>query len=82
MSIKQFFILFKVQCTKVKNQRTRALSKWTKKRLKIALAVLDAVRNKFLDTQEFIDSTLEKEFEKERMSADEVIFCFYTCKKN
>ena len=47
-----------------------------KKRLKIALAVLDAVRNRFPETQEFIDSTLKKECEKERMTADEVIFCF------
>ena len=47
-----------------------------KERLKIALAVLDAVRKRFRETQEFIDSTIEKECEKERMTADEVIFCF------
>ena len=47
-----------------------------KKRLEIASAVLDAVRNRSPETQEFIDSTLEKECEKERMTADEVIFCF------
>ena len=75
MSIKQFSILFKAQCTKVKNQRTRVI-KMDKERLKIALAVLDAVRNRFRETQEFIDSTIEKECEKERMTADEVIFCF------
>ena len=45
-----------------------------KKRLKIALAVLDAVKIRFLETQEFIDSTLKEECEKERMTADEVIF--------
>ena len=45
-----------------------------KKRFKIALAVLDAVRNKFPETQQFIDNTLEKECEKERMTADEEIF--------
>ena len=44
-----------------------------KKRLKIALSVLDAVKVRFPETQEFIDSTLKKEFEKERMNADEVI---------
>ena len=32
-----------------------------KKRLKIALSVLDAVRNRFLTTNEFIDSTLKEE---------------------
>ena len=44
-----------------------------KKRLKIALAVLDADKSKFPETQEFIDSTLKEECEKERMTADEVI---------
>ena len=45
-----------------------------KKRLKIALTVLDAVINKFPETQKFIDSTLKEESEKESMTADEVIF--------
>ena len=45
-----------------------------KKRLKVALAVLDAVRGRFPETQEFIDSTLKEESEKEIMTADEVIF--------
>ena len=40
-----------------------------KKRLKIALAVLDAVWGKFPETQEFIDSTLKEECEKEKMTA-------------
>ena len=52
-----------------------------KKRFKIALAVLDAVRNKFPETQEFIDSTLQKECEKDRMTSDEVIFCKFKSKK-
>ena len=48
-----------------------------KKRLKIALAVLNAVRSTFLETNEFTDSTLKEECEKERMTADKVIFfCF------
>ena len=54
-----------------KSKNTCVLSKWTKKRLKIALAVLDAVRGKFPETQEFIDSTLKEECEKEKMTADE-----------
>ena len=45
-----------------------------KKRLKIALAVLDAIKSRFPETQEFIDSTLREECEKERITADEVIF--------
>ena len=50
--------------------------KMDKKRLKIALSVLDAVRSTFSETNEFIDSTLKEECEKERMIVVEVIFCF------
>ena len=52
-----------------------------KKRLKIALSVLVAVRVRFPETQEFIDSTLKEECEKERMTADEVIFYKFQSKK-
>ena len=45
-----------------------------KKRLKIALAVLNAVRSTFSETNEFIDSTLKEECEREKITADEVIF--------
>ena len=45
-----------------------------KKRLKIILAVLNAVRSTFPETNEFIDSTLKEECGKERMTVDEVIF--------
>ena len=44
------------------------------KRLKIALAVLNAVRSTFLETNEFIDSTSKEECEKEKMTSDEVKF--------
>ena len=50
------------------------LPKWTKKRLKIALAFSDAVKSKFPETNEFIDDTLKEECEKEKITADEVIF--------
>ena len=52
-----------------------------KKRLKVALAVLDAVRGRFPETQEFIDSTLKEECEKEKMTADEVIFLLLNLQK-
>ena len=58
---------------KLKNTR---VIKMDKKQLKIALAVLYAVKSRFLGTREFIDSTLKEECEKEGMTADEVIFCF------
>ena len=50
--------------------------KMDKKRVKIVLAVLNAVRSTFSETNEFIDSTLKEECEKEEMTADEVIFYF------
>ena len=43
------------------------------KRLKFALSVLDAVRNRFSETTEFIDSALKEECEKERITSDEII---------
>ena len=52
-----------------------------KKRLKIALAVLNAVRNTFPETNEFIDSTLKEECEKEKMTAEEVIFLLLNLQK-
>ena len=52
-----------------------------KKRLTIALAVLDAVTSAFLKNNGFIDSTLKEECEKEKMTADHVIFYFWTYKK-
>ena len=42
--------------------------------MKVALVVLDAVKSKFPETQEFIDDTLKDECEKEKITADEVIF--------
>ena len=45
-----------------------------KKRLKTDLAVLNAVKSRFPETNEFIDSTLKEECEKEKITADEVIF--------
>ena len=55
--------------------------KMDKKRLRIALSVLYADRNRFLETNEFIDSTLKKECEKEKITADEVIFYKFKSKK-
>ena len=52
-----------------------------KTRLKIALAFLDAVRSTIPETNEFIDSTLKEECEKEKMTADEVIFLLLNLQK-
>ena len=43
--------------------------------MKVAsLVILDAVKSKFPETQEIIDNTLKEECEKEKNTADEVIF--------
>ena len=47
-----------------------------KNQLKSALSVLDTVRNRFPETNEFIDSTLKEECEKEKMTADGVSLKF------
>ena len=52
-----------------------------RKQLKIALSILDAVANRFPETNEFIDSTLKEECEKERITEDEVIFYKFKSKK-
>ena len=56
-------------------EHTRVI-KMDKKQLKLASAVLNAVRSTFPETNEFTYSTLKEECEKEGMTADEVIFCF------
>ena len=55
--------------------------KMDKKQLKIALAVLNAARSTFPWTNEFIDSTLKEECEKERITAEEVIFLLLNLQK-
>ena len=55
--------------------------KMDKKRLNVALSVLDAVRSTFPKTNEFIDNSLKEECEKERMTVDEVIFYNFKSKK-
>ena len=45
-----------------------------KKRLKVALVVLNAVKSRFPDTKAFIDDPLKEECEKENIIADEAIF--------
>ena len=51
-------------------KKTRVNYQNGQKTIKIALSVLDAVRNTFPETNEFIDNTLKEECEKERITAD------------
>ena len=52
-----------------------------KKRLKIVLAVFDPVKSRFLETQEFIGSTLKEKYEEEKITPDEVFFYKFKSKK-
>ena len=52
-----------------------------KKQLKIALALLDAVRSTFPETNKFIDSTLKEECEKVKITADKVFFLLLNLQK-
>ena len=52
-----------------------------KKPLNVALAVLNAVRSTFPETNEFIDITLREECEREKMTADEAIFLLLNLQK-
>ena len=52
-----------------------------KKRLKIGLAVLNAVKSRFPETQEFIENTLREKCEKEKITADEIVFDKFKSKK-
>ena len=52
-----------------------------KKILKDVLVVLDAVKSRFPGSEEFIDNTLQEECEKEKITADEVIFYKFRSKE-
>ena len=43
--------------------------------------MLDAVKSRFLETQEFTDSTLKEECEKEGTTVDKVIFLLLNLQK-
>ena len=45
-----------------------------KKRLKIALKVLRAVKEHFPDTKNFIEDMMEEQCQKKKISVEEVIF--------
>ena len=72
INIKQLKQFFKAQCTILNYKKIRVYYN----RQKIALSVLDAVRNRFPETNEFIDSTLTEECEKERITVDEVLILY------
>ena len=44
-----------------------------KKRLRVALTVLEAVKTEYSETKKFIENLMDEECQKENISADEVI---------
>ena len=61
--------------------KNKCVVKMDKKWQKIALAVLNAVKSRFPETQEFIENTLREECEKEKITADEIVFYKFKSKK-
>ena len=45
-----------------------------KKRLRVVLTVLEAVKTQYPDTKQFIEDLIDKECQKEKISVEEVIF--------
>ena len=45
-----------------------------KKRLRVALKVLEAVKTEYPEAKKFIENLMDEECQKEKISADEVIF--------
>ena len=72
ISIKQLRYFLGPQCNILNNKKKHGCIIMDKKRLKIGLSVLDAVRNRFPETNKFIDSTLTEECEKKRITVNEV----------
>ena len=48
-----------------------------KKRIRMAIKVLEEIKNEFPETAEFIDDCLEQECSKENTTIEEVIFYFF-----
>ena len=51
-----------------------------KRRIKIAIKLLDEVKEHFTETKDFIEDCIEQECSKENITVEEVIFPF-TCLK-
>ena len=65
---------FGLRSSALESKKKNTHSKMDKRRLRVALKVLDEVRVQFLDTKQFIEDSIEQECLKENIYADEVIF--------
>ena len=45
-----------------------------KKRLRVSWTVLEAITTKYPETKQFIDNMMDEEYQKKKISVDEVIF--------
>ena len=52
-----------------------------KKRFRVALKVLEAVKTEYPETKKFIENLMDEECQKENISADEVFFFFSRSKE-
>ena len=50
------------------------VTKMNKRWSRVALRVLGAVKEQYLDMKQFIEDLIDEEFQKEKISAEEVIF--------
>ena len=74
INIKQFDHFLEPLVPTRQKSRTKRVVRMDKNRLKMSLAVLDAAKSRFPEAQKFIENTLREECEKEKITADEVIF--------
>ena len=65
---------FKARTSTLENMKKHTRNTMDKKRLRVALKVLERVKKKFPDTKKFVADLIDEECQKEKISADEVIF--------
>ena len=58
----------------LKSKTKNTHNKTDKRRQRVALKVLGALKEQFPDTKKFIEDLIAEECQKEKISADEVIF--------
>ena len=66
--------MYRYKKAEILQDEPSALEKMDKKRLKVALVLLNAVKIKYSETKQFIDDIMEEKCQKKKMSAEEVIF--------
>ena len=55
-------------------KKTNTQNKMDKRKLRVVLTVLEAVKTQYPDTKQFIEDLIDKECQKEKISVEEVIF--------